>query len=55
MVVEEQEGGNQREKEEGGGEATCGNAECGGFEVSNGAWDICIPLATGLAGCCRWI
>lgn len=41
--------------EEGGGKATCGNAECGGFEVSCGARDICIPAATGLLGCCRWI
>lgn len=35
-------GGYQTEEEEGGGEATCGNAECGGFEVSNDARAICI-------------
>lgn len=42
---------------EGRGEATCGNAECGGSEVSNSAQAICIPpVAAGLVGCCcRWI
>lgn len=45
----------EEEEEEGGGEAICGNAECGGFGVSNGAQAICIPPATGLVGCCRWI
>lgn len=33
-----------------GGDDTCGNAECGGSEVSNSARAICIPpAAAGLA------
>lgn len=44
-----------RGKSVGLGQSTCGKAEYPGFQVSKGVRDICIPLATGSAGCCRSI